>query len=128
LTRWHQGQQRRFSLSLAKLTEILFPGSSSIWHHAIAKEQRMESEIRARIESELEALQTARDELRVKIHLGATEVRDVWESAEKSWAHLEGRVKVLAGATQESFEDVGAAIEVLAEEIRRGYQHVRKLL
>lgn len=88
----------------------------------------MESEIRARIKSEIEALKTARDELRVRIHLGAAEVRDVWESAEKSWSHLEGRVKVLAEATHESIEDVGAAIDVLAEEIRRGYQHVRRLL
>jgi uncharacterized coiled-coil DUF342 family protein len=88
----------------------------------------MEVELRARLKSELESLQVARDELRVKIHLGAAEVRDVWESAEKSWSHLEGRVKVLAEATHESIEDVGAAIDVLAEEIRRGYQHVRRLL
>jgi uncharacterized coiled-coil DUF342 family protein len=88
----------------------------------------MEAELRARLKSELESLQAARDELKVKIHLGAAEVRDVWESAEKSWSHLEGRVKVLAEATHESIEDVGAAIDVLAEEIRRGYQHVRRLL
>jgi hypothetical protein len=88
----------------------------------------MEVELRARLKSELESLQVARDELRVKIHLGAAEVRDVWESAEKSWSHLEGRVKVLSEATHESIEDVGAAIDVLAEEIRRGYQHVRRLL
>jgi hypothetical protein len=88
----------------------------------------MESELRARIESEIKALQTVRDELKVKLHLGAAEVRDVWEGAEKSWSQLEGRVKVLAEATQESAEEICAAIDVLAEEIRRGYQHVRRLL
>ena len=88
----------------------------------------MESELRKRIESEIETLRAARDELKVQVHLGAAEARGVWEKAEKSWGHLEGRVKVLAEATHESLEDVGAAIDVLAEEIRRGYQHVRKLL
>ena len=92
------------------------------------EEQNVGSELRERIESEIEALQTVRDELRVRIHLGAAEVRDLWESAEKSWGHLEGRVKVLAEATQESVEDVGAAIDVLAEEIRNGYEHVRRML
>jgi len=92
------------------------------------KEQSMESELRARIESEIESLKTTRDELRVKIHLGAADARDAWESAEKSWSQLEGRAKVLTEATHESLEEVGAAIDVLAEEIRKGYQHVRKLL
>lgn len=92
----------------------------------------MASELRDRIEgeiqSEIESLRTARDELRVQVHLGAAEVREAWEKAEKSWQHLEGRAKVLGEATQESLEEIGAAAKILAEEIRRGYEHVRKLL
>lgn len=85
-------------------------------------------EIESEIRSELDTLRAARDELRVQIHLGASEVKDAWEDAEKNWHHLEGRLKVLGEATQESLEEVGAAAKILAEEIRRGYQHVRKLL
>jgi hypothetical protein len=92
----------------------------------------MESDLRARIEaeikSELESLRAARDEIRVQVHLGAVEAREAWEKAETNWSHLEGRIKVLGEATQESLEDIGGAVEMLAEEIRRGYQHVRKLL
>ena len=92
----------------------------------------MESDLRARIESEiqseLDSLRTARDELRVQINLGAAAAREAWEKAEKGWNHLEGRLKVLGEATQESLEDIGGAVEMLAEEIRRGYKHVRKLL
>jgi hypothetical protein len=92
----------------------------------------MESDLRARIESELkaeiESLRAARDELRVQAHLGAVEVREAWEKAEKNWSHLEGRVKVLGEAASESLEEIGEAARMLADEIRRGYQHVRKLL
>lgn len=92
----------------------------------------MESELRARIESEirseLDSLRTARDELRVQVHLGAAEARDAWEKAEKTWNHLERRINVLGEATQESLEDIGGAAEMLADEIRRAYQHLRKLL
>jgi hypothetical protein len=92
----------------------------------------MESDLRTRIEaeikSELDSLRAARDELRVQVHLGAVEAREAWEKAEKGWSHLEGRLKVLSDATQESLEDIGGAVEMLGEEIRKGYQHVRKLL
>ena len=92
----------------------------------------MESDLRARIESEiksdLDSLRAARDELRVQVHLGAAEAREAWEKAEKSWDHLEGRVKILGEATQESLEEIGSAVGILASEIRRGYDHVRKLL
>lgn len=92
----------------------------------------MESELRARIESEIkseiESLRAARDELRVQVHLGAVEAREAWEKAEKNWSHLEGRIKVLGEATQESLEEIGTAAGILADEIRRGYQHLRKLL
>jgi hypothetical protein len=96
------------------------------------EEISMESDLRARIESEIESeldsLRAARDELRVQIHLGAAEAREAWEKTEKGWNHLEGRLKVLGEATQESLEDIGGAVEMLADEIRRGYKHVRKLL
>ena len=51
----------------------------------------MKSELRERIESEIETLQAARDDLRVRVHLGAAEVRDLWEEAERRWGRLEGR-------------------------------------
>ena len=88
----------------------------------------MESNLRPRIESEIESLRTARDELSVQVHLGAEEVRDAWEKAERSWNHLEGRIKVLGEATQDSIEDIGDAVQLLAEEIRRGYKAIRDLL
>jgi hypothetical protein len=88
----------------------------------------MAKDWKERLDSEIETLQQARDELRVQIHLGAAEVREVWEKAEKSWGHLEGRIKRLGEATQESAEEVEEAAKMLLEEIKDGYKHVRDSL
>ena len=37
-------------------------------------------------------------------------------------------MKVLGEATQESLEDIREAVDVLAEEIKRGYMHIRSFL
>lgn len=88
----------------------------------------MESELRERIEAEVESLRALRDELRVRIHLGAAEAKDAFEEAEKGWSQLEGRLKVIRDVAQESAEDVGEASRLLASEIRRAYDTVRKHL
>lgn len=88
----------------------------------------MESELKDRIEEEVDSLRALRDELRVRIHLGAAEAKDAWEEAEKGWGHLEGRLKVLQEVAAESAEDVGEASRLLAGEIRKAYDKVRKFL
>jgi len=88
----------------------------------------LREKIESEIQNELENLRAARDELRVQAHLGAAEVREVWEKVEKNWQQLEGRAKVVGEATQESLEEIGSAAKILGEEIRRGFDHVRKLL
>jgi len=76
----------------------------------------------------LDTLKTERDELRVKLHLLKAEVKDDWEDVEKSWQHLEGKLKQLKDEASESGEDVGAASRQLAEEIGNAYQRIRKSL
>ena len=88
----------------------------------------MESEVKKKIEAEIESLKTLRDELRVQVHLGAAEANEAWEKAEKRWQHLEGRLKVLREATHDAAQDVGDAVRLLADEIRDGYQHIRTLI
>ena len=85
----------------------------------------MEKDWKERLDAEVETLQQARDELRVQIHLGAAEVREVWDKVEKSWGHLEGRLKRVGEATQESAEDVEKAAKTLLQEIKAGYKNVR---
>ena len=84
------------------------------------------SELFDRLQDELKPLQTARDELRVRLHLGKAEIRDRWESLEKSWTHTEAKLNAIRKETEESTADIADAIRLLADEIRDGYAHLRK--
>ena len=88
----------------------------------------MEKDWKERLDDEVETLRQARDELRVQLHLGAADAKETWEGVERSWEHLEARLKRLAEATQESAEDVGEAAKILVGEIKAGYKHVRDFL
>jgi len=82
----------------------------------------------SQIKALLEQLQRQRDELRVKLHLGKAEARDAWEELERKWEHLRARSEPVREALSESSKDVGKAAHELAEEIRHGYERLRKLL
>jgi len=86
------------------------------------------SELGDRLQEEFEPLQTARDELRVRLHLGKAEIRDRWELLEKSWQHAEAKLKTIRKEAEESSEDIADALRLLADEIREGYEHLRKHL
>jgi len=80
------------------------------------------------ISKEADHLRQIRDELRVQLHLGREEVKDEWERLERSWHHLEGRLKVLREQSKDSLEEVGEAAKLLVDEIREGYRELRKLV
>lgn len=81
-----------------------------------------------RFESEMEDLRRLRDELRVQVHLGVADAKDLWESLEHRFGELESRARRLARGAEEPLEDIGEAAQLLLEEIRDGYRRLRKLL
>jgi hypothetical protein len=80
------------------------------------------------MEEQAKELREVRDELRVKLHLGAMEARDLWEELEKEWDQAEGKLKVLSGAGQEAAEEVGEATKVVLDKVKEGYEKLRNLL
>ena len=92
------------------------------------REREMAKDWKERLDDEIETLKQARDELRVQVHLGAAEAREVWEKVERSWGHLEGKLKRLGEATQESADEVEEAAKLLVDEIKTGYKNVRDSL
>ena len=88
----------------------------------------MSNDWKTRLDDEVTTLQQTRDELRVQIHLGALEAQEAWDKAEKSWEHLEARIKVIGQATQESAGEVEEAAKSLVHEIKAGYKRVRDIL
>ena len=86
------------------------------------------SDLNDRLHQEAENLRQLRDELRVQLHLGAAEAREVWEGAEKKLEHLEGKLKVLRDQASESAHDVAEAAKLLLSEIADAYKHLKQLL
>jgi CBS domain-containing membrane protein len=86
------------------------------------------SDVGFRVQREIDNLRRLRDELRVQIHLGKAEARDLWNDLEERWSELEGRAQALADRAEEPLEDIAAAAELVVEEVREGYRRVRDLL
>ena len=83
---------------------------------------------RETLREEVASLRTLRDELRVRVHLGAKDVKDRWHDAERAWRKLEGRLEDLGRATAESSEEVGRAVRLLASTVRDAYGHIKAAL
>jgi hypothetical protein len=86
------------------------------------------AEWREALRVEVASLRTLRDELRVRLHLGAKDAQDRWREAERVWHKLEGRLEDLRRATAESAEEVGAAVRLLASSVRDAYGHIKAAL
>jgi uncharacterized protein YoxC len=84
--------------------------------------------IAEKISQELDELKRLRDELRVQIHLGTAETRDLWEKTEQRFAGLETRLKELKREVKGPLQDVGEATRYLLDEIGNAYRQIRKAL
>jgi len=80
------------------------------------------------LHEERAALRQLRDELRVQAGLGKAELRDLYEDVERKWYELEGRLKVLGENMKGDVADVRSAALLLAEEVRKGFEHIRSRL
>jgi uncharacterized coiled-coil DUF342 family protein len=76
----------------------------------------------------LEKLKQGRDELNVRIHLGKADAKDLWHETEDKWHRLRSQLDQINNDTDDVAKDVGAAAMLLAEEIRHGYERLKKLL
>jgi hypothetical protein len=86
------------------------------------------AELGEKLSAELEELKRVRDELRVRIHLGAAEAREVWEKTERKLGELEAKVRLVRREAREPLHEVGAAARLLLQEIRDGYRRIRDAL
>ncbi|MDJ0848817.1 MAG: hypothetical protein QNK04_10600 [Myxococcota bacterium] len=73
-------------------------------------------------------LKQLRDEIELKLHLASADARDEFEALEKKLEHYRARLDVVGKATEEAAEDVGDALSMLGDEIRKGYHKIRALL
>ena len=73
------------------------------------------------IRRELETLQQTRDDLRVRLHLASSDMKDVWDNLERKWLELEDNTKQLAHAQEPTAQKLSDAARLLMTEIRNGY-------
>jgi hypothetical protein len=85
-------------------------------------------ETRRKIEDVLAALKSQRDELALQMHLGKADAKDEWQRLEKAFAALTARMKPVGDVVGETAGEVGSAIELAAEELKKGFDRVRGLL
>ena len=80
------------------------------------------------LEQLIASLKQQRDELAVKIHLGKAEAKQEWEKVEEKIRELTAQYKPVIDAVEETGEGVLSAVELAAQEVKRGLERVRKLL
>lgn len=83
---------------------------------------------REELEKLMSRLTRERDALRLKLNLAKLEARDEWDKLEQQWQHLRAKTPELWQNVSESATEVGAASRKVLEEIRKGYERIRKTL
>ncbi|MEP0234243.1 hypothetical protein [Roseibium sp.] len=71
----------------------------------------------------LQDLETTRDEIRLKIHLGSMEARQEFEELEEKFQKFKSEARL-----DDATEDVGEAASDLASEISKAYANIKKAL
>ena len=80
------------------------------------------------LEELIESVKRQRDELALKIHLGQAEAKDEWARLQKKLAQLEEKAAPIRGVAGDTAKSVGASLELAAEDIKKGFDRIRKLL
>lgn len=86
------------------------------------------SKDRGALEQLGEELKQLRDELEVQLHLASADARDEFAELESKLDRFRGKMDVVGKTAGEAAEDVGDAIDLLGQEIKKGYQKIRSLL
>ncbi len=83
---------------------------------------------RETLQKAIDNLQQQRDELALKIHLGKAEAKEEWAEVQKKLDKLNAQFEPVKKATGESVSDVLASLGLVAEEIKRGFDRIRRSL
>lgn len=78
------------------------------------------------LDSLMDTLRRQRDELKLKVHLAKADARDEWAELEKQWEHLRAKLEGAGAEAGEVAENVGLGLGNVAEELRKGYDRIRR--
>ena len=75
-----------------------------------------------------ESLKQQKDEIKLQIHLAKAEARDEWPELEKKFNEFMSKADALRKEASDASGDVFAAAKVVADEVKRGFDRIRKLM
>ena len=84
--------------------------------------------MKGEIEESMKVIRQQRDELQLKIHLAGLEVQDEWETLEEKWDELVNKSMQLKKELDPTLDDINVAYSLLEDELKKGYEKLKKAL
>lgn len=82
----------------------------------------------SQIDELLESLKQQADELRLQLHLAKAEARGEWADIEEKLEEFKSKADEIRKEAGEASVDVLEAAKLVGEEVRNGFERIRKLL
>ncbi|MGB3210556.1 MAG: hypothetical protein WBB19_07630 [Desulforhopalus sp.] len=73
------------------------------------------------------SIEQLRDEINVKAHLGKLEAQEAFEDLDKRWTSLQAQYKPVADEVSKTAQSTRTALGLVADELKEGYERIRKL-
>ncbi len=73
-------------------------------------------------------LKQQRDELALQMHLGKAETKEQWDKLEEKWNQLSSEYDPVKDVVGDTAEGVLAGLQLIAGEIKNGFERIRKSL
>jgi chromosome segregation ATPase len=84
------------------------------------------NELKAALRKDLDALRSLRDELCVQATLAKAEARTEWTRLEGRFQLLQEELGRVQNHSKSTLQEIESKISVLAEELKRGYDSIRR--
>jgi uncharacterized membrane protein YukC len=88
----------------------------------------MDENKRSLLQQLIHDLTQQRDELKLNMHLGSQDAKDQMEKMEEKLYQLKKRLEPVQQAAGESAEHIWEAVQLLAGEVKDGFDRIRKSL
>lgn len=79
---------------------------------------------RDKLEELVSSLKQQRDQIALKIHLGAKESQEEWEKAKDKMDELLKEYEPVKDATEESASEIWTSLTLVGEEVKKGFNRI----
>ena len=73
-----------------------------------------------------EDLKRQRDELLLKLHLAKADARDEWAKLEVQWEDVKTKMDTVRQEAEKTTESVSTGLGLVLDELKQGYERIRK--